>query len=86
MARVAIVVEFNIKPGQHAAFDRLIREHARKTLDEEPGCQRFCFFQPGGNIDQALNDATASVNRATRKGWPRWPPSECSSWTRTPTA
>lgn len=48
MARVAIVVEFNIKPGQHAAFDRLIREHARKTLEEEPGCERFDVLQPVG--------------------------------------
>jgi hypothetical protein len=31
MARVAIVVEFTLKAGQHAAFDRLIREHARRT-------------------------------------------------------
>ena len=48
MPRVAIVVEFNLKPGQHAAFDRIIREHARKTLEEEPGCERFDVLQPVG--------------------------------------
>ncbi len=48
MARGAIVVEFALKAGQHAAFDRLIREHARRTLEEEPGCERFDVLQPLG--------------------------------------
>lgn len=48
MARVAIVVEFKLKAGQHAAFDRIIREHARRTLEEEPGCERFDVLQPVG--------------------------------------
>ena len=48
MARVAIVVEFTLKAGQHAAFDRVIREHARRTLEEEPGCERFDVLQPLG--------------------------------------
>jgi quinol monooxygenase YgiN len=43
---VAILVEFSIKPGQHAAFDRIIREHARLTKQEEPGCERFDVLQP----------------------------------------
>ncbi len=46
--RVAIVVEFTLKAGQHAAFDRIIREHARRTLEEEPGCERFDVLQPVG--------------------------------------
>ncbi len=46
MPRVGIIVEFRIKPGQHAAFDSLIREHAEKTLQEEPGCERFEVYQP----------------------------------------
>lgn len=48
MGRVAIVVEFTLKPGQHAAFDRVIREHARLPLEEEPGCERFDVLQPVG--------------------------------------
>jgi quinol monooxygenase YgiN len=43
-----MVVEFNLKPGQHAAFDRIIGEHARRTLEEEPGCERFDVLQPVG--------------------------------------
>ncbi|CAH0157206.1 putative quinol monooxygenase [Roseomonas sp. CECT 9278] len=46
MPKVAIHVEFNPKPGSHAAFDALIREHARLTLAEEPGCERFDVLQP----------------------------------------
>jgi quinol monooxygenase YgiN len=46
MPRVGVIVEFRIKPGQHAAFDSLIRDHAQKTLQEEPGCERFEVFQP----------------------------------------
>jgi quinol monooxygenase YgiN len=46
MPKVAIHVEFRPKPGQHAAFDALIREHARLTLQEEPGCERFEVLQP----------------------------------------
>jgi quinol monooxygenase YgiN len=45
---VALIVEFTLNPGAHAAFDALIREHARLTLQEEPGCQRFDVLQPTG--------------------------------------
>ena len=46
MPKIAIHVEFHPKPGQHAAFDALIREHARLTQQEEPGCERFEVLQP----------------------------------------
>jgi quinol monooxygenase YgiN len=49
MARIGIIVEFRIKPGQHAAFDAIIRDHATKTLAEEPGCERFDVLQPVNN-------------------------------------
>lgn len=48
MPRIAVVVEFTLKPGSHAAFDAIIREHARRTLAEEPGCERFDVLQPVG--------------------------------------
>lgn len=53
MSRVAIIVEFRIKPGQHAAFDALIRDHATKTLAEEPGCERFEVLQP---VNKGIKD------------------------------
>lgn len=45
---IALIVEFALKPGSHAAFDAIIREHARLTKQEEPGCQRFDVLQPTG--------------------------------------
>ncbi len=46
MPKIAIHVEFRPRPGSHAAFDALIREHARLTQAEEPGCERFDVLQP----------------------------------------
>jgi quinol monooxygenase YgiN len=46
MPKIAIHVEFRLHEGAHAAFDALIREHARLTLSEEPGCERFEVLQP----------------------------------------
>lgn len=46
MPKIAIHVEFRPKPGCHAAFDALIREHAALTQQEEPGCERFEVLQP----------------------------------------
>jgi len=36
-----IVVDFRIKPGQMAAFRRLIDENARTSVSDEKGCSRF---------------------------------------------
>lgn len=47
MAKIALVVEFKLKPGAHAAFDAIIRDHAAGTLADEPGCERFDVLQPG---------------------------------------
>jgi quinol monooxygenase YgiN len=47
MAKIALVVEFKLKPGAHAAFDAIIRDHAQGTLSDEPGCERFDVLQPG---------------------------------------
>lgn len=48
MTKVALVVEFKLKPGAHAAFDAIIRDHAAGTLADEPGCERFDVLQPKG--------------------------------------
>ncbi len=48
MAKVALIVEFKLKPGAHAAFDAIIRDHAAGTLADEPGCERFDVLQPRG--------------------------------------
>lgn len=46
MAKIALIVEFQLKPGAHAAFDAIIRDHAAGTLADEPGCERFDVLQP----------------------------------------
>ncbi len=46
MPRIAIMVEFRIKHGLWGDFDAHIRDHAARTLAEEPGCERFDVLQP----------------------------------------
>lgn len=46
MRKIAIIVEFEALDGQEEAFLALIREHAAKTLTEEPGCLRFEVIKP----------------------------------------
>jgi len=41
MPQIAIFVEFETLPGQQAQFEEVIREHARRTKADEPGCLRF---------------------------------------------
>jgi len=48
MAKIALVVEFQLKPDTHAAFVAIMRTHADGTLGEEPGCERFEVLQPRG--------------------------------------
>jgi len=48
MARIGIIVEFQLEAGNHAAFTAIISEHARLTKQEEPGCMQFDVLQPLG--------------------------------------
>jgi quinol monooxygenase YgiN len=41
MSQIAIFVEFESLPGQQAQFEEIIREHAKRTKADEPGCLRF---------------------------------------------
>jgi quinol monooxygenase YgiN len=41
MSGFVIVVDFKIKPGQMAAFRRLIDDNAQASVKDEPGCRRF---------------------------------------------
>ena len=41
MSPFVIVVEFRIKPGEMAAFRKLMDENARASVRDEPGCRRF---------------------------------------------
>ena len=57
MPAIAIIVEFEALEGQENAFLRLIREHAAKTVAEEPGCLRFEVIKP------VERDGTSVPNR-----------------------
>jgi quinol monooxygenase YgiN len=46
MSRIAIIVEFETLDGREAEFTAIISEHARRTLEEEPGCLRFEVIKP----------------------------------------
>jgi len=46
MSKIAIIVEFETNPGALDAFLKIITEHARATLAEEPGCLRFEVIRP----------------------------------------
>lgn len=52
MPQIAIIVEFETLPGQQAKFEEVIREHARRTAADEPGCLRFEVLQV---LDEAGN-------------------------------
>jgi autoinducer 2-degrading protein len=41
VAQISIIVEFETQEGREAEFTSLMRDHARRTLAEEPGCLRF---------------------------------------------
>ncbi len=54
MSKIAIVVEFTIKPGQRDAFLQIIRDHASGTLAEEEGCLQFDVLIPKEGDNRVL--------------------------------
>jgi autoinducer 2-degrading protein len=46
MSKVAIVGEFETNPEGHVEFEALIRNHAKKCLEIEPGTLRFELMHP----------------------------------------
>ncbi|HNG77798.1 MAG TPA: antibiotic biosynthesis monooxygenase [Candidatus Obscuribacter sp.] len=56
MTKRAIIVEFKLHPGKQAEFDSLIKEHARRSKNEEPGCERFEVFQAVERDGSAIKD------------------------------
>jgi quinol monooxygenase YgiN len=41
MSKIALVVEFRLKPDCRQAFKDLLTDHAALTLDDEDGCLHF---------------------------------------------
>jgi quinol monooxygenase YgiN len=54
MSKIAIVVEFQVKPGCMEDFLSVIRDHAAGTLQEEDGCLQFDVLLPKEGGDHVL--------------------------------
>jgi autoinducer 2-degrading protein len=48
MAEMTIIVEFETFEGAEPEFTRILIDHARRSLAEEPGCIRFDIVKPIG--------------------------------------
>ena len=46
MSKIAIVVEFDVKPDHRKSFEQVIRSHASRTRAAEPGCLQFDVLIP----------------------------------------
>jgi (4S)-4-hydroxy-5-phosphonooxypentane-2,3-dione isomerase len=46
MSKIALVVEFDVKPEHRKAFEEIIRGHAKRTREGEPGCLQFDVLIP----------------------------------------
>lgn len=57
MTQVTIIVEFETVNGAEAEFTRIMLDHARRTLNEEPGCLRFEVIRPLDENGQPKPDA-----------------------------
>ena len=47
-------MDFRLKPGNQAAFRRLVDENAIASVRDEPGCRRFDVLEPPGESDRVL--------------------------------
>ena len=54
MSRLAIVVEFRLKPGVRSEFRRLIDRNASASGQTEPGCLRFDVLEPEDQPDRIM--------------------------------
>jgi autoinducer 2-degrading protein len=46
MSKIALVVEFDIKPEHRQAFEEIIRSHGKRTKETEEGCVAFEVLIP----------------------------------------
>lgn len=54
MSKVAIFVTFNCKPGKVDEFVELVKGHANRCLEREPGCVQFDVLLPNGGGDKVM--------------------------------
>ena len=54
LSKIALVVDFQVKPSQREAFLGVIRAHAAGTLADEEGCVQFDVLVPKEAADRVL--------------------------------
>ena len=53
MGAIAIIIEFEVKPGRRAEFEAVLRKDARETLQDD-GCLRMEVLQPRSEPNRVL--------------------------------
>ncbi len=56
MPMIAVIVEYEIDPAMQPELISIIRAHARRTKEEEPGCIRFDILHPVGEAGKKRAD------------------------------
>jgi len=54
MSKVALVVEFDVKPEHRQDFEEIIRSHANRTKEAESGCVQFDVLIPQRDDNKVL--------------------------------
>lgn len=54
MSKIAIFVTFQCKPGKTDEFVELVKGHANRCLEREPGCVQFDVMRPAGGGDKIM--------------------------------
>jgi autoinducer 2-degrading protein len=54
LSKIALIVEYRVKPGRCDAFLGVIRAHAAGTLADEDGCMQFDVLVPREGADRVL--------------------------------
>ncbi len=54
MGKIALVVEFKLKPGQRDGFIARVRQHGAICLESEPGCLQFDVLVPNDTSDHVI--------------------------------
>ena len=53
---ITVIVEYEVEPANKAKLVEIINAHARRTLDEEPGCVWFDIVSPTDLAGQHVTD------------------------------
>lgn len=54
MSKFVIIVEFNLEDGSFERFHAAVLENAERSLNLEPGCQRFDVLIPEGEKNRVV--------------------------------